>query len=71
LRESELIPEKLDWAKNNLKTQEIKNTLLLATESRGNTAWHCAAREDIKTKLLLATDSDGKTAGHLAAFRGN
>jgi ankyrin repeat protein len=31
--------------KENLTKQEIKNKLLLATDSEGNTAWHLAARE--------------------------
>jgi hypothetical protein len=31
-----------DFAKGNL-TEEIQNTLLLATDSEGHTAWHWAA----------------------------
>jgi hypothetical protein len=34
----------MDFAKDNLRTVEIKNKLLLATNSEGNTAWHLAAQ---------------------------
>jgi endo-1,4-beta-D-glucanase Y len=33
----------LDWAKDNLKTEKIKSTLLLAIDSKGNTNWQRAA----------------------------
>jgi molybdenum cofactor biosynthesis enzyme len=33
----------LDLAKDNLTTEEIKNTLLLTINNEGNTAWHLAA----------------------------
>jgi L-fucose isomerase-like protein len=39
----DLIRKLWDWAKENLPTEEIKYNLLLATESKGNTAWHVAA----------------------------
>jgi hypothetical protein len=32
-----------EWAKENLTTEEIKNNLLLATDSDGKTAWDVAA----------------------------
>jgi hypothetical protein len=33
----------MDWAKENITTEELKNMLLLATDSKGNTVWHRAA----------------------------
>jgi hypothetical protein len=32
-----------DFAKDNLKTEEIKNNFLLTTNCEGNTAWHLTA----------------------------
>jgi len=40
----ELLQEILDWAEENLTTEEIKNILLLATDLEKMTAWHVAAR---------------------------
>jgi endo-1,4-beta-D-glucanase Y len=50
----ELIQKLWDWAKQNQTTEEIKNKLLLGTESKGNTTWHVAARYgklDVMQKL--------------------
>jgi len=35
----------LKWADEELTTEEIKNKLLLGTDSEGKTAWHLAAEK--------------------------
>jgi hypothetical protein len=44
--------EKWDLAKYNLTTEEIKNKLLLATNSGGNTAWQFAAQACVTEHTL-------------------
>jgi hypothetical protein len=51
----DLLKKILDLAKENLTTEEIKNSLLLATDSKGNTAWQLAANRgklDLLQKIL-------------------
>jgi hypothetical protein len=53
-RELDLLQKIWNFAKENLKTQEIKNNLLLATDFKGNTAWHLAAeggKPDVLKKI--------------------
>jgi hypothetical protein len=50
-----------DLAKDNFTTEDIKNNLFLATDSKGNYAWHRAAeggKLDVLQKIRnLAKDS--------------
>jgi len=39
---SETLQNVLEWAKENLTTEEINNKLLLGTDKDGTTAWHYA-----------------------------
>jgi hypothetical protein len=40
----EILQEVWDWAKEKLTTEEINNKLLLATDNKGRTIWHIAAK---------------------------
>jgi hypothetical protein len=42
--ELDLMQKLWEWAKENLTKEEIKNNLLLHTDSDGKTAWHVVAR---------------------------
>ena len=39
-----LLQEAWQWAKENMTTDEIRNKLLLATDSDGENVWHVAAK---------------------------
>jgi predicted small metal-binding protein len=54
-RDKQNVMQKIwEWAKKELRTEEIKNEMLLRTDNTGRTAWHfaaCRGEQDVMQKI--------------------